>query len=75
MTPSEFKISKFAKLWMSFEKKILQKNPTILNFSHKNSFLWIKKDFLNLKYSDRSELDIFDETIIVKNFHFSQKLG
>ena len=47
-----------------------------IHFSHNNEFLLIKNIFLirNIVYSDRSELEIFDETIRINIVHFSRKL-
>ena len=60
-----------------FRKK-LQKNMNILIFHLKIDLYRWKKIFFQFKieylYSDRSELDLSDEMIRIKNFPFSRKL-
>ena len=48
----------------------MKKKPTIFHLSHANRFLSIKIHFLfwNSVYSDRSELNVSDETIRVQNW-------
>ena len=54
--------------------KKLQNKPTI--FHLKIDFYKSKINFLilNKVYSDRFELDLFDEAIRIQNYHCSQKL-
>ena len=67
---------KSLKFGSNLKKKNCKKKPKNFHFSLQNLFSSVKEYIFNLNsvYSDRYELDHSDETIIIKNFHFSRKL-